>query len=184
MTADAIAGHRQIAMALLRPGWEKNYHGVAAVEPVVCIGKILAHEKLPDGNYNLLLQGVTRATILRELQSQPYRVAELMPGAESTAIELDLTNYRGQMIGIFSSGRLAAVPLCQKFLEMLAGPVPTSTVVDIVAFNLIDDVQIKQQLLAEANAVRRADRVVSFLEQLRNLSVQSCDDSVISASLN
>src|SRR5690242_3990511 len=63
MTADAIDGDRQVAMALLRPGWEKNYYGRAAIEPVVCVGTILSHEKLPDGKYNFLLQGQRRARI-------------------------------------------------------------------------------------------------------------------------
>src|SRR5438552_2023140 len=57
MTADALNGDRRIAMALLRPGWERSYYGRPQIEPVVCVGKILSHEKLPDGKYNFLLQG-------------------------------------------------------------------------------------------------------------------------------
>src|SRR6266478_35888 len=60
MTADALSGDRLIAMALLRPGWEKNYYGKAAIEPVVCLGQILTHEQLDDGKYNFLLQGICR----------------------------------------------------------------------------------------------------------------------------
>src|SRR6476646_9959598 len=61
MTADAIVGAEdtgqsaRIAMALFRPGWEKSYYGRPAIEPVVCVGRILNHEKLPDGKYNFLL---------------------------------------------------------------------------------------------------------------------------------
>src|SRR3954468_22055759 len=81
MTADAIDGDRQIAMALLKPGWEKNYYERPAIEPVVCVGQILSHEKLADGKYNFLLQGHTRARISREITGPdvPYRVAELVP---------------------------------------------------------------------------------------------------------
>src|SRR5260221_6462218 len=61
MTADVLRGHRQIAMALLNRGWEKDYYGRPAIEPVVCVGTILSHERLPDGRYNFLLQGHTRA---------------------------------------------------------------------------------------------------------------------------
>src|SRR6185503_6398161 len=75
MTADALEGDRCIAMALLRPGWEKCYYGRPAIEPVVCIGKILSHERLPDGKYNFLLQGEARARIVREHGDQPYRLA-------------------------------------------------------------------------------------------------------------
>src|SRR5947209_4114241 len=57
MMADALAGDRQVAMALLKPGWEKNYYARPAIEPVVCLGRILSHERLPDGCYNFLLQG-------------------------------------------------------------------------------------------------------------------------------
>src|SRR5438552_10479372 len=61
MTADAIAGDKQIAMALLQPGWEKNYYGRAAIDRVVCVGTIVSHERLTDGKYNFLLQGHSRA---------------------------------------------------------------------------------------------------------------------------
>src|SRR5437762_11771699 len=57
MMADALAGGRLIAVALLKPGWEKTYYGRPEIEPVVCVGQILSHEKLADGKYNLLLQG-------------------------------------------------------------------------------------------------------------------------------
>src|SRR5687768_2370471 len=40
MAADALAGDRLVAMALLRPGWEKSYYGRPAIEPVVCVGTI------------------------------------------------------------------------------------------------------------------------------------------------
>ena len=44
MVGDALRGRREIAMALLQPGWEKSYYGKPAIEPVVCVGSILSHE--------------------------------------------------------------------------------------------------------------------------------------------
>jgi Lon protease-like protein len=184
MTCDALAGDRKIAMALLRPGWEKNYYGAASIEPTVCIGSILAHERLADGKYNLLLQGVTRARVVRELQLHPYRVAELEPVIEPRVMELDVSNQRRQLISLFSNGRFAAIPLCRKFLEMLASPLSTSDIADVAAFNLIDDVQVKQQLLAEADPVRRSERVVSILERLQTLPAMTADEDSANASLN
>src|SRR5256714_7050907 len=63
MTADVLRGDRLIAIALLHPGWEKDYYSAPKVDPVVCVGEILSHERLPDGKYNFLLQGQTRARI-------------------------------------------------------------------------------------------------------------------------
>src|SRR5450432_1929344 len=60
MTADALCGAKRIAMALLRPGWEKNYYCRPAIEPIVCVGTIVSHERLADGKYNFLLQGKMR----------------------------------------------------------------------------------------------------------------------------
>jgi Lon protease-like protein len=167
MTADALKGAKQIAMALLKPGWEKNYHGTAAIEPVVCIGTILAHERLDDGKFNFLLQGFARARVVREVTRQPYRTAELAPLVESPCLEIDLSNQRRHLISIFSNDRFCNLPICQKFLEMLNSVVATADIVDLIAFNLIDDVQMKQQLLAEPDARKRADRVAAGLEKLQ-----------------
>ncbi len=169
MTADALRGHKQIAMALLKPGWEKNYSGAAAIEPIVCVGTILAHERLADGKYNFLLQGVARARVVRELSVHPYRTAELEPAPELPCLELDLANQRRHLVSIFSNGRFSSVALCQKFLEMLSSFVSTADIVDLIAFNLIDDVNLKQQLLAEPDPRRRADRVAGLLERMQIL---------------
>src|SRR5687768_725344 len=56
MTADVLAGDRLLAMALLKTGWEKDYYQKPEIEPVVCVGQVLTHEKLADGKYNFLLQ--------------------------------------------------------------------------------------------------------------------------------
>ena len=70
MTADALTGGRQVAMALLKPGWERDYYARPEIEPVVCVGVILTHELLPDGKYNFLLQGHTRARVVQETPTQ------------------------------------------------------------------------------------------------------------------
>src|SRR5437764_10770721 len=88
MTADVLVGDKLIAMALLRPEWEKNYYGRAEIEPVVCVGKILSHEMLADGKYNFLLQGQLRARVTEEIVGEkPYRVARLTPIVEVPAME-------------------------------------------------------------------------------------------------
>src|SRR5947199_2955847 len=105
MTHDALRGKRQIAMALLRPGWEKNYYGAPAVEPVVCVGTILSHERLPDGKYNFLLQGTHRARVVSELprdDDRLYRVAEVEVLDELPVMEIDLSNERGRLTNMFS----------------------------------------------------------------------------------
>ena len=170
MTAAALEGERQIAMALLRPGWEKNYHGATPIEPIVCIGSILAHERLNNGTYNLLLQGAARAKVVRELTLHPYRTAELEPLIEPPVLEIDLSNQRRRLVSVFSNGQFTHMPLCTKFLEMLSSATSTGDIADLIAFNLLDDLAVKQQLLSEPDPRRRAERVASLLETMQVLA--------------
>ena len=172
MTADALTGDRQVAMALLRPGWEKEYYGRPAIEPVVCVGTILSHERLPDGKYNFLLQGTCRARIVREIGGRPYRVAQLEPVRQTNDLEIDLEEERQRLVRLFRTAALGGTPLGRQFRQLLAGAaggalgvaLRTADVADLVAFNYLDDVALKQSLLEEADARSRVRRVVAALE--------------------
>src|SRR3954466_8867822 len=122
MTADALRGDRLIAMALLKSGWERDYYSKPPIEPVVCVGQILTHEQLPDGKYNVLLQGVARARIIRETKNPDrlYRMAEVEPLVESTVLEIDLTNQRHKLIEIFSGRFRNLTGLVRQFRQMLS----------------------------------------------------------------
>ena len=169
MTADALRGGRQVAMALLRPGWEKDYYSRPAIEPVVCVGTILSHEKLPDDKYNSLLQGQTRARIIRELPTQkPYRLAQLEPLAESQCSEADLEDEWRRLSRVLGPDLLGATPVGQQFRALIRrGAVGTADLADLVAFNYLDDVGLKQSLLADADVRRRVRRIVDALEAAR-----------------
>src|SRR5687767_11230028 len=67
MLEDALAGDNLIAMAMLEPGWEADYDSRPPVSPYACLGKVVAHHRLDDGTYNVLLLGVERVRIVEEL---------------------------------------------------------------------------------------------------------------------
>src|SRR5947199_2567041 len=120
MTADALRGDQQIAMALLRPGWERDYYHRPAIERVVCIGTILSHERLPDGKYNFLLQGHTRARIIREFGIKSYRMAELEPLEDTKVRESECGEDRQRLVNIFDEGTLLATDLGRQFRQLLS----------------------------------------------------------------
>jgi Lon protease-like protein len=172
MTADVLRSHRQVAMALLRAGWEKDYYGRPAIEPVVCVGTILSHERLADGRYNFLLQGHTRARVSREVRQgeEPYRLAELARLEEVPAPEAELAELRGRLAALLArESYVAALPGGMQFREMLgSGGVPTATVADLLAFHAlpVEQVGFKQSLLAEQDVRRRVEAVASALEAM------------------
>jgi len=167
MTADLIQGSCQLAMAALRPGWEKDYYGKPQIEPIVCVGTILSHERLADGNYNFLLQGHTRARIIREKVHYPYRVAELEPLREKSVQETDLLDHRQRLMAIFDGGSLLATGIGRQFRQLLCTALPTPDVADLIAFNFFDDVALKQSLLAECDVLARVSRIVDAFEAVR-----------------
>jgi Lon protease-like protein len=171
MTADALGGDRQIAMALLRPGWEKSYYERPAIEPVVCVGTILSHERLPDGKYNFLLQGHTRARIVHEHpreEGRLYRVAQLEPLPQTKVMEIDLSDVRQRVAEMFSDegGVLSRLCIARQARQVLASPLPTEGLIDWLAFHLFEDVGFKQRLLAEPDVRQRAPMALRALTSL------------------
>jgi len=186
MTADALAGDKQIAMALLKPGWEKNYYGRPEIDPVVCVGTIVSHERLADGKYNFLLQGHSRARIVREQDphGQTYRRADLELLLEAPIMEIDLSNERLRLTSLLEEEAYGALPLSRQFLQMLSSPLPTTDILDLMAFNLLEDVVVKQNLLVEPDPRRRARRVIGALEAMRPAVSLTGTKHAHNASLN
>lgn len=74
LTRDALDGDRVLAIPMLAPGWEPEYHGRPGLRPLAGVGVIEKDERMPDGRYNLLVRGVVRVRIVGEhFQVRPYR---------------------------------------------------------------------------------------------------------------
>lgn len=171
MTRDALTSDRLIAMALLRPGWEKSYYSRPAIEPVVCIGRIVSHEELPDGRFNFLLQGLLRARVSHEIPGpaeggdwdKPYRSALLLPMEQSLTDQYAVQSARESLHLLFSESALSQTPLGRKFAELTQSELPTADLADLVAFNFVEDLAIKQRLLAEPDLSKRLPMLLSAL---------------------
>ncbi|GJM23524.1 MAG: hypothetical protein DHS20C15_34390 [Planctomycetota bacterium] len=73
---DAVRkGDRMLAIATLAPGWEADYHGRPTVEPIVGVGRVVKDRENPDGTSDIVLQGLMRGRITRELDGKAYRQA-------------------------------------------------------------------------------------------------------------
>jgi len=90
MIADAREGRGVIGMTLLKGDWEKDYYGRPELFGVGCVGKIDRLMSLPDGRYNLILNGLSEFRVLKEYDDRSYRVAEVRYCApDPAALELD-----------------------------------------------------------------------------------------------
>src|SRR6476620_11354711 len=77
LTRDCLAGNQLMAVARLRPGYETSYYGRPPVFERCGVGRIICSEELPDGRFALLLRGVARVQIEREIPAErTYRLVE------------------------------------------------------------------------------------------------------------
>ncbi len=88
MMGDALAGDRIVGMVLLRKGWNRSPLTIPPVYNVGCSGLITHAERLSDGRYNIVLQGLEKFRIVDEDYSRSYRLAKIEPLAED---EIDTT---------------------------------------------------------------------------------------------
>lgn len=160
MTADALADDGRIALVMLAPNWEEQYDARPAVEAVACLGRIVAHEQLDDGRYNLRLRGVARVRIETELPApeKRYRLARCMVLADIPPADLaEATGFRAELraavLARFPTGGQAHKQLAALFDSEL----PLGEVCDRLAYSLPLPCEMKQHLLAEPAATVRAE---------------------------
>jgi uncharacterized protein len=168
MTADALSGSRLIALALLQPGYEKNYHTLsAAIHPLVCVGRILREERLPDGRYNFLLQGVARGLVAEENRELRYRRAKLQQlSPTSLAPEIERA-YRHELRRLLHEGPLAELAEQAGWIDLMrCSDLAFSDLLDVLASVILPDVAEKQEFLAEPDTGRRAKRLCAVLSVL------------------
>jgi Lon protease-like protein len=88
MVADAATACQCIAMALLKEGWEPEYYGNPPIYPIVCVGRLVSVQSLPDGRSNILLQALERAEVQAEHFEKPYREATIAVRPLSAELQL------------------------------------------------------------------------------------------------
>jgi Lon protease-like protein len=164
---DALEDDRLIATALLRAGWEEDYHKKPPIHPVVCIGKILHEERLSDGRFNLILQGVARACILEELKlDKLYRVARIelltdRPPPPSRAESL-LGRLAEKVTPYFRVHPVAF----EQMQRLLVSGLGLGTLSDIFSFALPLPLEARQELLGEVDVAQRVERLLEVLSEL------------------
>lgn len=167
MVEEALESDRLIGMAVLAPGWEADYEGRPPVQPVVCLGRIATHQRLEEGRFNLLLAGLRRARLLRELPADKlFREAEVEILDD---IYLDpASGRRGvlqrRLVKVFWQELPGLKKVHEKLDEVLAREVPLGILTDILSFALKLKFDLKQELLAEIDVHRRAELLLAAVE--------------------
>jgi Lon protease-like protein len=173
MVRDALATDRLIATARLAPGWETEYENRPAVAPIACLGKIVSEHRLDDGRFNILLLGLRRIELARELETpSPFRVAQVNVLHDRVS-KTDRERRRCLRKELLTSFQ-GALPLGEgaksTISSLLQKHVPLGILVDLIAFTADLNAEFKQALLAETNVVARAEALLEGLSRSRRAS--------------
>jgi Lon protease-like protein len=170
LTRDVLAGDRQLSVVRLRPGYEADYEGRPPVCDVAGVGEIIQSEALADGRYNILLRGLQRVRIERELPPELlYRVVAAQPIHDDETRE-DLA-VSARALAALAERLAAALPQGGDALRTIARDVlPPGALADVLGASVVIDPDARQALLETFDAAQRiarvSDAIVGLLRRL------------------
>jgi ATP-dependent Lon protease len=168
MLADSLATDQLLAMATLAPNWESHYEQRPPIAKTVCVGKIISHSVCDGDSHNILLVGMKRARVLRELESDLlYRTAdvELLEDVYPEEESLHRPSLIEKLQELFSQHAPGGWLAQESFSELVGRQLPLGVLTDLIAYAVNLPIAIKLQLLTEQNVDIRCRMLTRCLEQ-------------------
>ncbi len=167
LTKHCLDSHQLMGVARLRPGYETAYYGRPPVFERFGVGKIICSEELPDGRFALLLRGIARVEIARELPADlAYRRVEARLLDDSWCDQIEIKQTHRRLIHLCD--RLAEVieqggPQLRDLVRSFEAP---GECADAIAAALIMDADARQELLEACDPMVRLQRTLGHVSHL------------------
>lgn len=166
MLKDVLSNHRMFAIgssaspADVLPGHPDQPRQIATA------GIIRACRKNGDGTSNLVLQGLCRVKFGETVSESPYRSAsiELLPSVPGNNLQT-LLRLKGRLLGCIGVKRRLGAAVPGELLSYLKAIDEPDILVDLAAFSLCDDQELKQRLLETVETSRRMELFISKLQR-------------------
>ncbi len=167
MTEDALAGDQMVTIVQIKPMLQETpWTEPVPIMEVGCLGRIVQHERLPDGRFNFLLLGCKRVRLTQELPSPTlYRVAKATILEDQEAVT-DIENRRVELIDLFRQVFERTHPLDPDLSRMLKAGLTLGIWTDIIAHTLDLPASLKQSLLDEVRVDHRVAVLRAILQEL------------------
>ena len=163
---DAMRASGYLAVPRLRPGWERRYDGAPPVFDTAGFGKIVQYEPLPDGRANIVIMGLGRMRIRREVQRDNlYRTAEglLLSDEFPTAGERALEGAIGRLRMMLAQIIAGRPGLAERLEPLLDKSISGAPMVNGMAHLLLPDVEARQIYLEMDRVDERIEMVETML---------------------
>lgn len=165
MTEDALAGDRLIAIAQVGEGVDWKKVEAPPIEPVACLGKIFDHQRLADGRFNILLVGLKRIRIDRELSNDRlYRTARVTV-LDDVYPESPIDALRGELVDLFREMCEREARIEPEIARLLDKPLPLGVLSDLLGHYLGLSPEARQAFLAEVSVEQRTRNLIRVLHR-------------------
>jgi Lon protease-like protein len=167
MTQDALDGDQLVTIVQACPADKGNpWVEPVAIAGVACAGRIIQHERLPDGRFNMLLLGCKRVRLVREIEG-----TKLYRTAEATILQDEVPadpgeKHRAELIELFLEILRMNRRLDPDLSRLLHSDLCLGILSDIIAHALDLPGAVKQSLLEETRVDRRVSLLVSLSRSL------------------
>ncbi len=167
MLRESLATDQLITMATLVDPHAGPAESSPTVSPIVCVGKIVSHAELGDDRHNILLVGVRRAKIRRELETtQSFRTAKVdviddfyVPAATNKRSEL-----KRRLLTAFGKIIPAKAGSHQTLHDLMAGQMGVGPITDIIAYMMPFPFADNLKLLEMSDVDGRAEHLIDLLD--------------------
>jgi len=156
MLRDVLASNRLFAVAGIDLRQAQDPSRFEPPHRIGSVGIVRACQKNDNGTSNLLLQGLCRVEILQILGEEPYRRIRVRTLASIRGDATDVNDrLRADLLRLLTIRRKQGAATAPDMVEFLRSVDDPETFVDLAAFGLCDDAQLKQQLLETLDVQRR-----------------------------
>ncbi|MEK7468236.1 MAG: LON peptidase substrate-binding domain-containing protein [Planctomycetota bacterium] len=166
MTKKSLETDRLVAIALLRPGWEGNYEGNPPIYGMATVGQIIMEQVLPDGRFNIVLEGLVRFRVGELVQEKPYRIAKgVLLHDQVDPLEAEYVRTRALHLHAVAT-RLSVedFAFAAAVNRALSSGAEPGRLADLLAGGLEVDAEVKQRFLEEVDVGKRLDALVAAMK--------------------
>ncbi|MBI3603917.1 MAG: LON peptidase substrate-binding domain-containing protein [Nitrospirae bacterium] len=162
MVTDVASGGRCIGMTVLKEGWEQDYYGNPPIFDVGCVGRLVTVQTLPDGRFDILLQGLHRFEVRDQFYEKGYREAKVALKPDQAGAALDPA-VRAELVHSLKT----YLSVCEAGLQwqgLLRQDVDDEIFVNSLS-TYLDLTSLEKQFLLEADGLlQQARRLNDFIQ--------------------
>ena len=178
LTRDCLAGHHYMGVARLRPGYEATYYGRPPVYDRFGVGRIICSEELPDGRFAIVLRGVARVELARELPAErSYRLVQARILDDEHVDRVETNGVHRKLIALCD--RLAEVidEGGQQLRDLVRAHDDPGACADAIAAALVMDADARQELLEALDPMVRIQRTLGYVGKML-CELAPCNETV------